>query len=72
MVKTKQVNNFIAFDHYGNSYKIGNNPPRKWLLEYFCRKHADKMYCDTIDGVKHIGYIITGHWLRIKRVNSWK
>jgi hypothetical protein len=64
---------FMAQDQYGQIYEIGDNPPRKWLLDYCGRKHADKMYVDTADGAgKHIGYIIGGLWLRIFRVCDWQ
>ena len=63
---------FIAIDEQGNYYMIGNNPPRKWLLDYFGRQHADKMYIDTGKGHKHIGYIIAQHWITIYRISPWK
>ena len=64
---------YLAIDQYGQTYQIGNNPPRKYLLEHFGGKHADKMYVDTKDGTaKHIGYIIKGLWLRIYKVCDWK
>lgn len=64
---------YIAIDQYNNTYQIGDNPPRKWLLNQFCRKHAEMMYCDTKSGkTKHIGYIIAGLWLEIFKVCEWK
>lgn len=70
--KMKQVG-YIAIDQYGTAYQIGDNPPRKWLLNHFGRQHADKMYCDTKDGkVQHTGYVIAGHWIRVFRVCEWK
>lgn len=64
---------YIAEDQFGQTYHIGNNPPRKWLLSHLGRQHADKMYCDTKDGkTKHVGYIIGGLWLSIYRVCEWK
>jgi len=64
---------FMATDQYGQTYHIGNNPPRQWLLNYFGRKHADKMYRDTKAGkVRHVGYIIAGLWLDVYRVCLWK
>lgn len=61
----------LAIDQYGQVYQIGDNPPRKWLLEYFGRKHANKMYIDSKSGTKHIGYIIDGLWLTIYNVCEW-
>jgi len=64
---------YMAIDQYGETYHIGDNPPRKWLLEHFCRQHAAKMYVDTKAGrVRHIGYIIAGHWLEVFSVALWK
>ncbi len=62
---------FIAIDELGQYYMIGNNPPRKWLLDHFGRQHADKMYND-LKGQHHIGYVIAGHWLTIYRISEWK
>jgi len=64
---------YIAIDQFGETYQIGSNPPRKWLLEHFNRQHADKMYQDTIGGkVRHTGYIIAGLWLAVYVVAQWK
>jgi len=64
---------YMARDQYGQTYHIGDNPPRKWLLNHFGRKHADKMYTDGKGSeVKHIGYIIATHWLTVYRVCEWK
>lgn len=63
----------IAIDQHGQIHYIGQNPPRKWLLNYFGRKHAEKMYCDTKSGkIKHVGYIIAGLWLSIYYISEWK
>ena len=56
---------YLAVDQYGTSYFIGNCPPRKWLLNYFGKKHAEKMYCDKYE---HIGWVIAGHWLTVYKV----
>ena len=64
---------FVAIDEQGNSYLINSKFPRKWLLDHFSRKHADKMYIqDTLETAKHIGYIIARHWLTIYRISKWK
>ena len=73
MKTTNDQLGYIAIDQYGMMYQIGKNPPRKWLLNIFGRQHADKMYCDTVNGEpRHIGYIIAGLWLSVYRVCSWK
>jgi len=63
----------MAIDQHGQTYHIGDNPPRKWLLGALGRKHAEKMYCDYRGEGKsrHIGYVIAGLWLRIYRVCDW-
>ena len=63
---------FMARDNYGNTFHDIGPHPRKWLLDYFGRKHAERMYHDTPDGPKHIGYIIAGHWLRLYRVEPYE
>ncbi len=62
---------FIAIDQYGQHYMIGDNPPRKWLLNHFGRQHADKMYND-LKGLHHIGYVIARYWLTIYCISEWK
>lgn len=56
---------YVAFDQFGSHFFIKRHP-RKELLEYFGRKHADRMY---IGEGKHIGYIIAGHWLDVLRLS---
>ncbi len=69
---TKRIG-YIAIDDRGLIYRINDNPPRKWLLSYLCRKHAEKIYVDTKGGgPRHIGYIIAGLWLRVYAVHAWK
>lgn len=65
---------YIAIDQYGQTYQIGDTKyPRKWLLDYFDRKSAQKMYVDTkTEQSKHIGWIIAGMWLEVFRVFSMK
>jgi len=64
---------YMAIDQHGMTYHIGNNPPRKYLLNLFGRKHADKMYHDAENGkTRHIGYVIAGYWLEIFCVGIWK
>ncbi len=64
---------YLAINQDGRLYFIGPNPPRKWLLNYFGRKHADKMYRDTKDGrTYHTGYIIAREYLAIFEVKPWE
>jgi hypothetical protein len=64
---------YLAIDQYGQTYQIGNNHPRKWLMSHIGSSRADKMYCDTTGGAaKHIGYIVKGLWLRVFKVCDWK
>jgi hypothetical protein len=47
--------------------------PRGQLLKKLDRKHADKMYVDTLEGkAKHIGYIVAGEWFRVYEVHDWE
>ena len=68
----KQIG-YLAIDQYGHTYQIGDNPPRKWLLNHFDRQHAEMVYCETEEcKTKHIGYIIANLWLTIYKVCEWK
>jgi len=62
----------MARDQFGNTYHDLGRWPRKALLKLFSRKHADKMYVDTVKGTKHIGYIIASHWLTVYTVEPWE
>jgi hypothetical protein len=64
----KTPKHYMAIDQYGHSYH-GLENPRKDLLSKLCRKHAQKMYVDGIDGGTYqTGYIIAGLWLSIYQV----
>jgi hypothetical protein len=65
-------NMYIAVDQYNQTYHIATNHPRKWLPEYLGSKRADKMFRDTKDGSKHVGYVIKGLWLEIFKISAWK
>lgn len=62
---------FVAVDQYGNT-KFIKNHPRKELTELHGVKHADKMYRDTDNGVKTVGYIVAGHWYEVLRISPFK
>lgn len=64
---------YLAIDQYNQTYQIGNNHPRKWLLEHLGRKHCKKMFVDLKSGgSKHIGYVIARLWLQVFEVHDWK
>jgi hypothetical protein len=64
---------YMGRDQWGNTFHIGNNPPRKWLCDHLCRQHVEKMFIDKTDGtVAHIGYIIAGHWIRLYEVKAFE
>lgn len=63
---------YLGTDQYGHYYTIKKHP-RKELMEQLGSSHVDKIYVDTTDGkVRHIGYVIAGHWVRVFRVCQWK
>lgn len=62
---------YIGIDQYGNYYKL-KKYPRKELMEKFNVQHISKMYVDRNRETKHIGYIISGHWVSIYEVHEWK
>jgi len=63
---------YMAIDQYGQTHH-GLTHPRKDLLEALGRRHADKMYVDTIKGKTfHVGYIIAGLWLSVYEVTPMR
>ena len=63
---------YLGIDQYNNKYHM-DKYPRKELLEQLGSKHADKMYCDLKNGgVREKGYIISGLWISIYRISTWK
>lgn len=64
---------YVAFDQWGGVYHIGRNPPRKWLLEHFCRQHAGKIYIDLTTGkALHVGYVVAGHWCDVFKITPFR
>ena len=62
----------LAIDQYGNTFHDLGKYPRKALLERLGRTRAKKMYVDTVNGEsRHVGYIISGLWLRLYSVSEW-
>ena len=63
----------LAIDQYGNHHKIKGVYPRKELLELFGVKSCKKMYRDTIEGeTVHVGYIISGLWIELFKLENWR
>jgi acyl-CoA synthetase (NDP forming) len=56
--------NYMARDQYGQTVMIHKHP-RKELCERVGIRHADKMYIDTPEGAKHVGYVIGGQWFTV-------
>ena len=69
--ETDKLLGYMAIDQYGQHISIKNHP-RKELLSHFGRKHIQKMYVDGLNGVKHIGYIVAGHWCTIYKIYEWQ
>lgn len=66
------MKNHLAIDQYGNTYHNLGPFPRKALLERLGRKHADKMFRDTLNGPQHVGYVIAQLWLSIFTIEPWQ
>ena len=66
------MNAYMAIDQYDQTYHIGRNPPRKWLLNHLGRNHCSKIYRDTDEGVRHVGYVIAGLWLELFTVTPMR
>jgi hypothetical protein len=62
---------FLAIDQAGQVYRIAKHP-RKELCQMLGVQHASKMYRDTADGPKHVGYVIGGHWLEVFDATPWR
>lgn len=59
---------YMAIDQYGqHEHDLGPHP-RKELLQRCGRKSAKRMFVDTKDGVKHIGWVIGDRWFRVFQV----
>lgn len=60
----------IGVDQYGGTYNNLGKFPRKALMERLYASGARKLYKDSANGVKHIGYIISGLWITL--YNEWE
>lgn len=67
----KQIG-WLARDQYGNVHEIfSTNYPRAWLMEYYSVRSARKIYRDRKDGsMRHVGWIVAGHWFSVFRLCS--
>jgi hypothetical protein len=65
---------YQAIGHFGTRLflKDPNKHPRKQLLEAMGRKHCQKIYVDSLNGRKHIGYIIAREWFTIREIHDWQ
>ena len=65
---------YIAINQHGQTWMLPEpRYPRKQLLAAVKRKRCEKMWQDTKDGVKHVGYItggINGDWWTIYRAKQ--
>jgi len=68
-MKDKQLG-WLGIDQQGNKYVMNQvKYPRKWLLDYLCRKRASVMWIDRKSGPPaRIGWIIAGLWISVYRV----
>ena len=67
----KTLNRYAVSDQYGHCIKFNAKFPRKWLLNYFSRKHAERMFVTTSDGKdKHVGWVIAGYWLTVYHLSD--
>ena len=55
----------IAVDQFNNVIHLEGKHPRAELIRACSIKHAEKIYIDTADGVKHVGYIIGRSWFTL-------
>jgi hypothetical protein len=59
----------MGIDQYGYHHDDLGKHPRKELMRRLGRASARKMYHDDKNGnVKHIGYIVSGLWVRLYTV----
>lgn len=65
---------FLGIDQYGLKYCLTKTKfPRKQLLQLFGSTYTKKMYVETKNGkIKHVGYIIDGHWIKIYKLFEWE
>lgn len=62
----KPLKTWLAIDQHNNRHWISGHSPRTELLRVTGGSRAEKMYVDGPDGsVRHIGYIIKGHWYTV-------
>lgn len=62
----------MGIDQYGATYHDLGAHPRTALMRKLGRSRAAKMYRDTKDGPRHVGYIVAGLWIEIFDVAPWR
>ena len=63
---------YVAISNYGEILRLRTKYPRKELLGYYGVKHANRIYRDTEEGVKHVGWKIAGQWWSIYQPCYWE
>ena len=53
---------WLAISNQNEKVVLPGKHPRKELLKFCCRRHADKIYHDRDNKTFHVGYIIAGYW----------
>jgi hypothetical protein len=60
---------YMARDQFGETIHLKTKHPRKELMDHYGTQHAAKMFRDCKSGgVRHVGYIVAGHWFNVYRV----
>lgn len=60
---------YIAFDQYGNHYKIKKHPRKELINDHYLRGRVRKMYVDTHNRqIKHVGYVIGKLWVNVYQI----
>ena len=63
----------MAISNHGETIHIGDNPPRKYLMDHFGASSCTKQYIETGDGrTVHNGYVIGDVWLTLYVVTRWE
>ena len=61
---------YMACGNYGTVFH-GLKHPRKDLLEKMGASSCQKMFVDSNEGAKHIGYIVRGEWFTVYEIHEW-
>ena len=61
----------MGIDQYGQTHHALGAHPRKELMKRLGTSHVEKMYADTAEGTKHVGYVIGRLWVTLYKVEPW-